>query len=218
MKRIMLAVAFVASFSMALGFAMRRHPQGSEAQHGQFDYYVLSLSWAPNYCAEHTKNHSSECSIGQRANFVLHGLWPQASAGDSPARCGPASPVSHPIVRHMLDYYPSRGLIQHEWREHGVCTGLSAGDYFDQVEQAFNSLAIPDQYLSLGHSESFDVHEIEQNFARANNAPPGAFRVSCHAGEMINLQACLSKDLRYQTCTASVRECRLSRVLMRQVQ
>ena len=218
MKRAMLIAAFMACFPMAVSFAMRRQPQGPEAAQGQFDYYVLALSWAPNYCARHPNDHSGECSAGHHANFVLHGLWPQASAGGPPTRCAPARPASRPVVRHMLDYYPSRGLIQHEWQQHGVCSGLSAGGYFDQVEQAFNAVTIPDRYRNLDHRGTFDVHEIEQTFAQANNAPPEAFRISCHAGEMVSLQVCLSKDLHYQPCTASVRECRSSKVLMRAVQ
>lgn len=197
---------------------MRRHRKVADGPPGQFDYYVLSLSWAPNYCAGHPGDHSRECSVGQQANFVLHGLWPQANSGNSPSACDPASPVSHAIVRHMLEYYPSRGLIQHEWQKHGTCTGASASQYFDQVEQAFNAIKIPDQYRNLNHNDALLVHDIEKSFADINHAPAEAFRVACHAGEMVNVVACLTKDLRYTACTSSVHECRSPQVLMRQVQ
>ncbi|HEY6308870.1 MAG TPA: ribonuclease T2 [Candidatus Angelobacter sp.] len=184
---------------------------------GQFDYYMLSLSWAPNYCAGHPGDHSIECRTGQHANFVLHGLWPQASAGQPPTSCAPASPVAAATVRHMLDYYASRGLIQHEWATHGTCSGLSAADYFGKVEQAFNAVKVPDQYRSLDRTRNLSVKEIEQNFASANNADAGAFRVSCHGGELVNLEICMNKDLQYQACTSSVRECPSPQVLLRPV-
>jgi ribonuclease T2 len=184
---------------------------------GGFDYYMLSLSWAPNYCAGHPNDRSTECRAGQRANFVLHGLWPQANVGDPPVNCGPASPVSSAIVRHMLKYFPSRGMIQREWEVHGDCTGLSAADYFSQVEQAIDAIKIPEAYRNLDRDQNFRVSDVEKAFAGANNAPPGAFRVSCHNGELVNLEACLTKDLEYQSCTASARECPVSQVLLRTV-
>lgn len=218
MKQAVLAAAVMACFSISLSLPMGRHRPPGETPQGQFDYYVLALSWGPNYCAGHPNDHSNECRIGQQANFVLHGLWPQANAGSSPVGCAPAQPVAKAIVRHMLEYYASRGLIQHEWQQHGGCSGISAGDYFSQVEKAFNAVKIPDLYRSLDQGQFFSVRDIERDFAQANNAPPEAFRVSCHAGELVNLEACLTKDLQYQACTANVRECRSSQVLMRQVQ
>jgi len=218
MRRAAFAVAVTACFSMGLSLPMGRHRPPGDTPQGQFDYYVLALSWAPNYCASHPNDHSNECRAGQQANFVLHGLWPQANAGSSPVRCEPAQPVAKATVRHMLEYYASRGLIQHEWQQHGVCSGVPAGDYFQQVEQAMNAVKVPDQYRNLDHSQVFSVRDIEQSFAQANNAPPDSFRVSCHAGELVNVEACFTKDLHYQACTGNVRECRSSQVLMRQVQ
>jgi len=40
----------------------------------EFDYYLLSLSWAPNFCASHPSDHSSECALGNHTAFVLHEL------------------------------------------------------------------------------------------------------------------------------------------------
>jgi ribonuclease T2 len=118
----------------------------------------------------------------------------------------------------MLQYYPSHGLIQHEWNTHGTCSGLGAADYFSKVEQAFNSVRIPDQFRNLDHDQTVDVAALEQSFASANSAPAGAFRVSCHGGELVNVQACVSKDLQFQACAPSTRECSSRQVLMRLVQ
>jgi ribonuclease T2 len=95
---------------------------------------------------------------------------------------------------------------------------MAAPDYFSKVEQAFNAVRVPDQYRNLDHSQAVDVKDVEQSFAAANNAPAGAFRVSCHAGELINVEVCMNKDLHYQACTASARDCSSAKVLMRAVQ
>ena len=44
-------------------------PTGSQS----FDYYLLNLSWSPEFCYSHQS--APEC--GKGATFVLHGLWPQ---------------------------------------------------------------------------------------------------------------------------------------------
>ena len=43
-----------------------------------FDYYLLNLSWSPEFC--HSHPNATECA--QRAGFVLHGLWPQNNDRD----------------------------------------------------------------------------------------------------------------------------------------
>jgi ribonuclease T2 len=128
--------------------------------------------------------------------------------------CTPASPVAGEIVRHMLEYYPSRGLIQHEWEKHGTCSGLSAQDYFAKVEQAFKSVQAPDQLKNLSGDKSVPPKDLDQSFAESNHAPPDAFRISCHAQELVGVEVCMSKDLKIRSCARSLRECPASSVWM----
>ena len=58
----------------------------SQGQSGEFDFYVLSLSWSPTFCLTHPGNE--QCS-GKGYGFVLHGLWPQYARGGWPASCAP---------------------------------------------------------------------------------------------------------------------------------
>ena len=217
MKRLIIAALLCLILSLApAAFAKHHHRHhDSEAGSSQFDYYLLSLSWAPNYCAGHPTDHSSECRTGGHTAFVLHGLWPQANSGAPPMSCSTAPPVAAATVDHMLNFMPSRGLIQHEWQKHGTCSGLSAQEYFARVEQAFRNVHVPEPYPKLDHEQRFSVPDLEKNFADANHAPLPAFRVSCHAGELVSLEVCMDKDLQFQSCTQSVRECPLNQVDMR---
>jgi ribonuclease T2 len=198
----------------ALALPPRRHKSGDKSP-SEFDYYVLSLSWSPSFCASHSDDSSPECKIGNHKTFVLHGLWPQAQSGPPPMECSPARPVSNSIVDSMMRFYPSRGLVQHEWEKHGTCSDLSSADYFHQVEQAFTSVKVPAQFSALNRDQQFDVKQIEESFASANNASKDSFRISCHAGEMVGVDVCLSKDLKYQACSVSARECPTDRILLR---
>jgi ribonuclease T2 len=212
--RITSSVVCLALF-LSPAFAKHHHRHNdSEAGGGQFDYYLLSLSWAPNYCASHPSDHSSECRIGSHNAFVLHGLWPQASSGSPPLSCSNGSPVASATVDHMLNFMPSRSLIQHEWQKHGTCTGLSAQDYFAQAEQAYTHVQVPQQYRTLNQQRRLNVPDLEKTFAEANHAPVEAFRISCHGGDLVSLEVCVDKNLQYRSCTHSVRECPVSQVDM----
>ena len=202
--RSILVLAFALA-SVAGSSARHHHHQSQEST--AFDYYVLSLSWAPTYCSEHPGDHSSECRTGEHKTFVLHGLWPQAESGPPPMSCAPARPVAADLVDYMLQYFPSRGLIQHEWEEHGTCSGLSAQDYFHQAEQAYRKIQLPEQLRSLNREQDFRVSDIERGFAEANHAAAEAVRISCHNRELVNVEICLSKDLQFRACSPSVRDC-----------
>jgi len=204
-----LLVAFVAS-----AFAYR-HKGGNSSSNadntpGQFDYYLLTLSWAPEFCATHESGRtSSECDPNHHYGFVVHGLWPENQNGSYPENCAPAQPVSNDIVRSMLPVMPARGLIQHEWATHGTCSGLSSQDYFAEVEQAYRALKVPAEYQHPAKALQSAPGDMEQRFADANQAPKNAFRVTCSNGEFVALEICLTKDLKYRGCGAGVRECRL---------
>src|SRR5215475_13395322 len=96
----------------------------------RFDYYMLVLSYAPDFCDQPTGNKDPrECGTGRRVGFVVHGLWPQGETSRGPENCG-ASAVPQQVVQATLAYMPTESLIRHEWTTHGACSGLSAADYF----------------------------------------------------------------------------------------
>jgi ribonuclease T2 len=195
--------------------AKHRHDPASSADNapGSFDYYLLTLSWAPEFCATHAGNvTSSECDPTHHFGFVVHGLWPENDDGSYPQYCAPAQPVAQPTVQHMLAIMPARGLIQHEWATHGTCSGLSTQDYFADIDKAFRQVKIPPEYRAPRQPMQASPAEIEQKFAAANHAPIGAFRVSCSRSELVAVEVCLTKDLQYRQCGSGLRDCRAPQV------
>jgi ribonuclease T2 len=180
------------------------------AQSQNFDYYVLSLSWAPDFCASPAgEKNFRECGPGRHMGFVVHGLWPQYERGRGPERCGPTRPVSRGLADLMLHYFPTPGLIQHEWEDHGTCSGMSPDQYFAAVRSARDSLKIPQRFTTINNETADNPGNIENYFARNNpNFPRAAFRATCRNGGLQEVRVCFDKGLHPRPCTFSVGECR----------
>ena len=107
-------------------------------QPGQFDFYVLALSWSPSFCeatAERGREAREQCGA-RPYSFVVHGLWPQYEKS-FPEFCQvPAPRLDRNIVSAMLDLMPSPRLVFNEWDKHGTCSGLSSRAYFETVRKA----------------------------------------------------------------------------------
>ena len=125
------------STALARGHYQEQRPEGVP---GQFDYYLLSLSWSPTYCLTHPYDRM-QCA-GKGYGFVLHGLWPQYDSGGYPSYCA-ASSLSEAAQALGQTLYPSPKLLQHEWAEHGSCSGMDALAYFRTADRATAAVRIP---------------------------------------------------------------------------
>jgi ribonuclease T2 len=107
---------------------------------GRFKYYVLSLSWSPEFCRSHPKNNEPQC--GQQREFIVHGLWPECGTG-GPQNCKGGGPADAIDKEKIYAFMPSDFLIRHEWEKHGTCSGLSRSAYFDLTGTLFTKLKLP---------------------------------------------------------------------------
>jgi ribonuclease T2 len=141
-------------------------PQPEARTAAQFDFYLLNLSWSPEFCHSHPA--AAECA--SHLTFVLHGLWPQNNNGSYPHNCsnapGPADPSQY------SDIYPDQSLLQHEWATHGTCSGLSADDYFSLARKAFHAVAIPAKLAHLTAQTSMPPDQILGLFTASNALIP----------------------------------------------
>jgi len=164
---------------------------------GNFDFYVLTLSWSPGFCDNGGESKSpDQCATGSGQGFVVHGLWPDNLNALDPSDCGGGEYVSGAALEETRGLYPNSGLARYEYNKHGTCTGLSAENYFAAVKYARAQFAIPD--MLKAPSEPFDTtpREIESAFIAANpNLTTGSMAVTCEGGELIDVRFCVSKDL-----------------------
>lgn len=213
-KQGLLAAALLAA-SAALSPALA---EGERA--GDFDYYVLSLSWSPTWCAlEGDARNSPQCDPRHDYSFVLHGLWPQYETG-WPSFCRtPHRDPSRQQTAAMEDLTGAPGLAWYEWKKHGRCSGLSAADYFALERRAYESIKIPDVLAHLERDVKLPAKVVEQAFLETN---PGLdadeITITCKAGRIQEARICLTKDLESRTCGAdTIRDCRMRDALMEKV-
>lgn len=208
-KRIAACIAACIALCVA-PFSLDAKKRATRASSGQsFDYFLLVLSYAPDFCAQAAgQKDPQECGKGRKLSFVVHGLWPQAESGRGPENCG-GSPLNSNLIQPMLAYIPSESLIRHEWSTHGTCTGSTASDYFAQVRKARDAVKLPEDLSAPTGQLSLSPGEIEAKFQAANSTYPAeSFRTSCYNdGELQEVRICLQKDLKPRSCPVSVHDC-----------
>ena len=212
----LLMVAFALAGSGAA--VASHHGRAADDTPGHFDYYLLSLSWSPAYCLDAPV--SAQCNGTRAYGFIVHGLWPQNDRG-WPSRCA-RSRVPDEVVTSMLDLMPARGLIHHEWSEHGTCSGLEPEQYFRLVRTARSTISIPAGFGIAGPIEQ-QPSSLVQAFLRANpRLIPESIIVACSGGNVARLKevrVCLSRDLAPRRCGAEVARgsCRAETLLVQPV-
>jgi ribonuclease T2 len=224
MAQIATRIAAFAALFLALNIGCSSAQDRRQNEPGQFDFYVLSLSWSPSFCDAATERSPERAARDQQCgerpfSFVVHGLWPQYEKGFPEFCQNPAPRLDRNIVSSMLDMMPSPRLIFHEWDRHGVCAGLPARGYFDTVRKARATVKIPPDYLDLAEPKTVSPKEVEDAFVAAN---PGltheAIAIGCDAKRLNEVRICLSKDLKFRNCAeVDRRACRRDQVVMPRV-
>jgi ribonuclease T2 len=187
---------------------------------GEFDFYVLSLSWSPSFCeaaSERGDGRRAQAQCGGRPySFVVHGLWPQYERG-FPEYCQrPAPRLARNVMTSMLDLMPAPGLIYNEWDKHGTCSGLSARAYFENLRKARAAVKIPEEFLQLPEPKTIAPGEIEEAFIKANpGLSSSAISVTCDSKRLSEVRICMSKDMQFRACEETDRRaCRRDQVVM----
>jgi ribonuclease T2 len=202
---------------LLLVFLALASPAVAEGEHaGDFDYYVLSLSWSPNWCAlEGDAEDSPQCDADRDLGWVLHGLWPQYEDGwPSFCRTGERDPTRRETAA-MADVMGAPGLAWYQWKKHGRCAGLPPEDYFALAREAYGRVNLPDVFMRLDRSVRLPASVVEEAFLEANpDWEPDTVTITCREDRIQEARVCLSKDLEPRTCGADVvRDCRMQDAL-----
>ncbi len=211
-KRLVTAVALAAST-----FGLTAWADGEAA--GDFDYYVLSLSWSPTWCAlEGDARNSPQCD--RELGWVLHGLWPQYEDG-WPSYCHTS--VRDPSRRQteaMEDIMGTGGAAWYQWKKHGRCSGLEAQAFLDLSRAAYDKIKRPSAFMKLPHDIKVPAAVIEEAFMNANEGlDANEITVTCKDYRIQEVRVCLTPELEPRTCGAdTIRDCTLTDALLQDIE
>jgi ribonuclease T2 len=182
---------------------------------GDFDYYVLSLSWSPTWCAlEGRAEGSPQCD--RALGWVLHGLWPQHEDGwPSFCRTTARDPTRRETAA-MADIMGTSGLAWYQWKKHGRCAGLPPEDYFNLAREAYGRVSLPEVFMRLDRSVRLPASIVEDAFLAENPEwVADTVTITCRSDRIQEARICLTKDLDPRPCGADVaRDCQMKDALL----
>lgn len=189
----------------------------AEGRTGDFDFYVLALSWSPSYCAaEGERADRLQCAGSRPYEFVVHGLWPQYERG-YPEYCDRSAPhIPRRTIDSMLDLMPSPRLVIHQWRKHGVCATKEPVRYFNELREARERIAIPPEFVNINTWRMVAPGAVESAFLRVNSGlAANGVSVTCDGKHLREVRVCMTRDFDFRPCPELERStCRARSVAM----
>jgi ribonuclease T2 len=191
-------------------------PARAEDVAGEFDYYVMALSWSANWCTlEGDARGSPQCDAAEDFGWVLHGLWPQYEEGWPQDCFSPDAPPSRRMTEAMADIMGTSGLAWYQWNKHGACSGLPPEDYFALARDAYGRVVRPGVFERLREAVALPAAVVEEAFLRENaGLDRDEITITCRSGMIQEARICLTPDLEFRRCGADVvRDCTLEDAL-----
>lgn len=166
-----------------------------------FDYYILALTWAPNFCqpAALPKHRIKKQCTG----FTLHGLWPQFKRGWPQFCAAHFPPPEERMINSMRDIMASSGLARHQWRKHGTCGILEPRYYFSAARALFSEfkpVAWPGSVLKRDKMISLIIKANPQ-------LKPDNFVLICSKDVFEEIRICYGKHLNLIACSGIRHRC-----------
>jgi len=190
---------------------------------GNFDFYVLTLSWSPDYCASNGAGDVQQCNSGKKYGFVLHGLWPQYNQG-YPSNCS-TQKLPADLKAEFPTLYPSEKLYDHEWEKHGTCSGLEPAQYLALSKNLKDSVIIPKAYQVVPQPMRVTADDFKGEFVEANpglEAADMAIYCSGSGRFLKELYVCFSIEGQPTGCSSEIhrkaaRSCQQADFLVRNI-
>lgn len=161
-------------------------------------YYLLALSWSPEWCRGRGDDPDNALQCRQNDfGFVVHGLWPSGTGGRHPRFCAAAPPLDVATLRRSLCMTPSPELLQHEWAAHGTCGWESPAAYFAQAAALWDAIEPPElagRSMTAGQVRDTFVHANPQLFRDAIQVRVGG------GNRLREVAVCYSQSFRPIAC------------------
>ena len=184
---------------------------------GEFDYYVLALSWSANWCErEGDEKGAKQCMRGKNYGWVVHGLWPQYEEG-YPEYCETDKPGPTNLeIMKMTGIMPDVDLIKHQWKKHGTCSGYMGLEYFVLTQEAWKRVNRPEVLRKIKAPMKVPASVVEDAFLEVNpKLTRDAITITCRDGMIQEARICLTRGLEPRTCGEDViKDCTMKDALL----
>jgi ribonuclease T2 len=211
-KSIHSASAIATATDTATDIIMTKHHHNDNDH--SFDFYVLSMSYQPEFCYQHRHDGFDGCEDPMdfwKGSLTLHGLWPERNDGTYPSSCS-TEKFNHQTVndigRTRFDTYwpnvkasssPSSNAYysfwEHEWTKHGTCSGLTQDAYFNSTLNHFleTPTIVRENYGStISKTDLMDAYG-------------GDVVLVCSAGKFLSeVRTCVGKNSKDGTASKSI--------------
>lgn len=168
------------------------------------DYWVLRLSWSPEYCNADLASRQPQC---RDEHYLLPVGLVRHTQFEELRRCGKAPELPPEVFNRLFNLTYNENSLRRHWRTYGACTGLEPKEYAIQLDYAASKLTTPESFERLRESRRFELGEFKTALMRAN---PGleedAIALDCSAGWLKEISVCLDDAMHFRACGAGVRE------------
>lgn len=114
------------------------------------------------------------------------------------------------VIDDMRDLMPSKGMIIHEYKTHGTCSGMSPSTYFAAARRAYDQVMIPAVFEDPKTQRFLSPAKIESEFIAANDwLEPDMIAVTCRRGNLFDVRICFDTDVEPRACGTNFDQRRL---------
>lgn len=172
-----------------------------------FDFYVLSMSFQPEFCYQHRYDKFAGCEDPLefwRGSLTLHGLWPEYKDGNYPSTCSNEE-FDPEIIDDLGEerfntFWPNVKALdhskihysfwEHEWTKHGTCSGLTQDKYFDTALKHF--LPSP-KIIRNSYGSMISKVDLLTAYSQEMNDGKGDVVLVCSGGFLSEVRICVGK-------------------------
>jgi ribonuclease T2 len=122
------------------------------------------------------------------------------------------------VIDTVRNVMPRRGLVIHEYRTHGTCSGLSPAQYYGFARRLFKQIKIPKRYRNPFETQFVSPYQLKRELTALNPwLKPDMIAVTCTrwSKQLKGVRICFTKNGQPRACgrnEAQHKLCRAKRI------
>lgn len=163
---------------------------------------VMGMELSPAVCRMHP-NYAPlrQCSEGRPVSVSYFSTSRQGQCSSQILLA--LSPLQEKVVARVI---PDPYMRQQLWQNNGVCSGMTAPNYFRSITNAFNVFKLPNEILLNGRFRVNHASFLQQILNANPSLTPQSMRLFCQAGAsgfptLTQVNVCYNNAGKYSACS-----------------